>query len=972
MKKISFLLVLSFVLFMLNICIVNASQINDEMVDNINFLVNSYYNDGVYTKDTKIYLKEEAVNELVEKNGFHAGSDILERTTYFIKDALWMSHGNQDTKYSYYGTAGSDMTGGVVDNVGDVTQQIAYKGKTMEEYYITMNDVVLKAEHNWEFVDGKYLSTSEEVIDWFKAITAPCFLGFVENTQNYISLSSVSVEEIDDKLVLCLYASSIDESKLTSGSTLFSEAVITAKEYSEFSLKTVLGNEVKDNKVVLSASQYDLLLKTNDLISCCDFDVQNGVSVDINLNDKTLDVVTSIGGNYSYEVVVLSNETDFSFNNSEKVNVSGEQLICEESLIKSLENNSEIALLLDYSVSEGASVSMSYDTSTMVLSVLVISEDNEVVSEYIWEICMEQRFFAQDSLGIGTDGTVLWNAESDCYLMGYSDETVRAAYYYNDTPVGGLYYTFKTNVSLINAIQNGEFVVENVETGGSRLRFVIRYDGSRFIAFTDYLSYNVGFKAYRELAYFDDVNATIEIVRFDNWFIFLLNDIVVWKQEMTFGATQIIVGGEKIENHLKNITSTIDKEIVTARYDEIKDDFEPLSTYVNNYNYSESNHVVFDENNGVLMHSPKNAAVYSTYYYQNGTPLVGQYYTFEGTFNIGSHNGKVHPGVGLRILGSNNKVLRVYLRINTNWSNKNEHQITIDNGSGSESAGTQVRIRYYQSSVKIKAVMNGKYTTIYVNDVMVFHSDGTSSQIAKNPEGSEYSTSTKILGVTGHRHLGFVSCGASVSISNITATNYPRILSSYESTIQKYVDEYLANPRTEDIVYAGSSFMEYWNTKHNFAETMEGVNVGLAGSHSSDWLQLIDRLITPYQPKKIILYLGGNDASKQGNDMAPFVAESVIRMINEMHSKTSAYVYWLSLLSFTALNDYNDKAMNEINRIVKEYLDDCEYASYVDIASVITPNGVAVEEYFAGSDGVHMNSAGYAKVEEILKEYFNE
>lgn len=260
---------------------VKATEEQAKVVSDINTLVNSYYNEGVYTKETTIYLTAEAVDELVEHGKFHDNVDILERITYYTKDALWMSHGDRDTKYSYYGTLGSDMTGGVVDNVGDTVNTIAARKPIsaqnqglwrnldedgMEGYYWTLKDIVATSEHNWSYSDGKYISNSEEVIELFKAFTAPCYIGFEPSTENYIDLTSVSMEEVNGKLILSLYASEGDINKLTSNSTLFSKAVVyccqhetnLTYEYNDDHTKTLVTEKCLKCDKVISAETLNL------------------------------------------------------------------------------------------------------------------------------------------------------------------------------------------------------------------------------------------------------------------------------------------------------------------------------------------------------------------------------------------------------------------------------------------------------------------------------------------------------------------------------------------------------------------------------------------------------------------------------------------------------------------------------------------------------------------------------------------
>ena len=211
-------------------------------VSEINSLVEKYYGDGSYVKGTTINLTQTAVNELLTYNkGFHSGASTLVRTTYYEGNALWMSRG--DGTYSYYGTDSSgNLTSGsattalvtpekvaiAVKKGADTSSQIWHDKTTdgMEGYYVTLKDVVAKDSHSWKVENGIYSSTSSEVIEWFKAITAPCYLGFDGETSNYIGLSKVEIAEVNETLELRLYADEEDATKLSNDDNLFSLAAI--------------------------------------------------------------------------------------------------------------------------------------------------------------------------------------------------------------------------------------------------------------------------------------------------------------------------------------------------------------------------------------------------------------------------------------------------------------------------------------------------------------------------------------------------------------------------------------------------------------------------------------------------------------------------------------------------------------------------------------------------------------------------
>ena len=222
--------------------------------DALNELLAKYVDEtATYTKETKIYLNDDACHELLVNGGFHANVSTLERTTYYKGDALWMSRGKGE--YSYYGTAYNEGTPVGVTNATATTPLVhpenapvvlSGEGKnSMQEYYIGLEDIIAKEGHNWTLDNDVYSTTDSEVIEWFKNFTAPCYLGFTnEDTSNYIALNKATIHRDNSyNLVLNLYATT-DTDKFTSVGGLFSSATILydAPDFrDDFTLETANG-----------------------------------------------------------------------------------------------------------------------------------------------------------------------------------------------------------------------------------------------------------------------------------------------------------------------------------------------------------------------------------------------------------------------------------------------------------------------------------------------------------------------------------------------------------------------------------------------------------------------------------------------------------------------------------------------------------------------------------------------------------
>ena len=210
----------------LNVSYIPAANPTEEAIE----LLTLYYNEGTYTRNTTINLNTEALDDI--STHFH-GSVVLERTTLFQGGELWMTRGETETTYSYYGTSGENMTTGSATEWGEAPTSVGIVTNThkdwdnpeeegMEGFYITLKDIMEKASTvEWTYSNGVYSTTG--LTEEFLAFTAPCLL----DTQNYVQYTGVEVAEVGETLVLRLLASETNSGALSVETNVLSQAVIT-------------------------------------------------------------------------------------------------------------------------------------------------------------------------------------------------------------------------------------------------------------------------------------------------------------------------------------------------------------------------------------------------------------------------------------------------------------------------------------------------------------------------------------------------------------------------------------------------------------------------------------------------------------------------------------------------------------------------------------------------------------------------
>jgi lysophospholipase L1-like esterase len=159
-----------------------------------------------------------------------------------------------------------------------------------------------------------------------------------------------------------------------------------------------------------------------------------------------------------------------------------------------------------------------------------------------------------------------------------------------------------------------------------------------------------------------------------------------------------------------------------------------------------------------------------------------------------------------------------------------------------------------------------------------------------------------------------------------------------------------------DIVFAGSSSIEYWDLKTSFPD-LQTINKGVAGSEIPDSIRWEDRDGIAYHPRVVVFYSGDNDI---GGGVSPKdVAAHLDQFAAQLHSalpQTRLVVISIkpSLARWTVA-----KQMREANALIRQRIAASPWIEFVDIQDqMLGPGGTPRRELFV-SDGLHMTPAGY-------------
>jgi len=187
----------------------------------------------------------------------------------------------------------------------------------------------------------------------------------------------------------------------------------------------------------------------------------------------------------------------------------------------------------------------------------------------------------------------------------------------------------------------------------------------------------------------------------------------------------------------------------------------------------------------------------------------------------------------------------------------------------------------------------------------------------------------------------------------------------YEDEVKRIEKEGRKLNFVPETVFYGSSSIRLWPSVYKDFPDYKPVNLGFGGSTLAACVWFFERVMTPYQPKRIIIYAGDNDL---GDGRHP---EEVFIFFQEMAVKIKARFgnipcYFISLkpsISRWHMANVFRFTNGLIENEIKTYGDNWHF---VDVFNkMLDAAGKPKSEFFA-YDGLHLSEKGYALWRAVL------
>jgi lysophospholipase L1-like esterase len=172
-------------------------------------------------------------------------------------------------------------------------------------------------------------------------------------------------------------------------------------------------------------------------------------------------------------------------------------------------------------------------------------------------------------------------------------------------------------------------------------------------------------------------------------------------------------------------------------------------------------------------------------------------------------------------------------------------------------------------------------------------------------------------------------------------------------------------PAPGGVLFVGSSSIRLWDSlETQFSALPVVVKRGFGGSRMEDCKLYLSRLVTPYQPRMVLVYAGENDLAEGRTP------EQVLRSFTSFVEGVRAElpqtrIAYISIKPSVARKGLMDQ-IRKTNTLIHEYVGGLNNAEYIDVFTpMLNAEGGPRAELFR-EDLLHLNADGYALWKSII------
>jgi len=170
-------------------------------------------------------------------------------------------------------------------------------------------------------------------------------------------------------------------------------------------------------------------------------------------------------------------------------------------------------------------------------------------------------------------------------------------------------------------------------------------------------------------------------------------------------------------------------------------------------------------------------------------------------------------------------------------------------------------------------------------------------------------------------------------------------------------------PPPEPILFVGSSSIRLWRSLAEDMAPLVVLRRGFGGAKIGDVVSYADRIITPYRPRAVVVYVGGNDlwalfgnAAKEPEQVVSGYRE----LVAKLHAAAPQTPVCFIALKATLRSADQRKRTRAVNALTARYVEEDPRLHFIDANAGLQGADGEPDPRFLMLDGMHLNAQGYA------------
>jgi lysophospholipase L1-like esterase len=191
---------------------------------------------------------------------------------------------------------------------------------------------------------------------------------------------------------------------------------------------------------------------------------------------------------------------------------------------------------------------------------------------------------------------------------------------------------------------------------------------------------------------------------------------------------------------------------------------------------------------------------------------------------------------------------------------------------------------------------------------------------------------------------------------------------AWEASIRRFeAEDRRSLPPADCVVFTGSSSITFWATLEQDLAPLRVINRGFGGSRVNDVVHYADRVVIPYHPRAVVLFVGTNDIAWPRPASAQQVYDGYRAFVDRVRAALPETPIYFVSITPTPLRWSYWPIVQEANRLIQAKVQTDALLRFIELTdAILAPNGRPDRSLFR-ADRLHPNHKGYARWTAVIK-----